>query len=161
MTINFFSKCSKFDIDSTNGRKKSEKVFGYQDNCIWIGDYQFSQSRKRLLVLVMKKSDESALMQIFQEFGTLLHVDSQGAFWSSVLWKFSHADFTRVWKSLTCWLSKAVLKQCFLESGLTKFLTVCNFQNKVPMKIIFFLKNSNIWCRFQKWNKRITKIFWF
>ena len=32
----------------------------------------------------MKKSDESALMQIFQEFGTIKHVDCQTMFWNRV-----------------------------------------------------------------------------
>ena len=35
-------------------------------------------------------------------------------------------------------MSKGVLKRCFLESGLTKSLTVCNYPNKLAMTIIFF-----------------------
>ena len=46
MTINFFSKCLKFDVESRNGTKESEKVFGFKDTCIWIGDDIFSKSRK-------------------------------------------------------------------------------------------------------------------
>ena len=34
MKITFFSKCLKFDVDSRNGRKKSEKIVGFKDNCI-------------------------------------------------------------------------------------------------------------------------------
>ena len=34
---------------------------------------------------VRKKSDESALMQILQEFGTLEHVDCQGVFQNGIL----------------------------------------------------------------------------
>ena len=34
MTIIFFSKCLKFDEESRNGRKESEKVFGFKDNFI-------------------------------------------------------------------------------------------------------------------------------
>ena len=54
--------------------------------------------------------------------------------------KCSRSDFTRVWEPLTCWLSKGVLKQCFLESNLTKSFTVCKFRNKVAMTIIFFFQ---------------------
>ena len=36
--------------------------------------------------------------------------------------------------------SKGILKRCFLESELTKSLTVCNFRNKVGMTTIFFFK---------------------
>ena len=57
-----------------------------------------------------------------------------------IWWNCSHSDFTRVWDPLTCSLSKGALKQCFLESCLTKSLTFCNFRNKVSMTIIFCWK---------------------
>ena len=76
-----------------------------------------------------------------------------------ISWKCSHSDFARVWDPLTCWLSKGVLKQCFLESNLTKFFTACKFRNKKAMTIIFFCKIFKIWCRFQKWNQKRTKSF--
>ena len=45
MTIMFFfSKCLKFDVDSTNKTKNSEKVFGFSDNCIWVESCKFSQT---------------------------------------------------------------------------------------------------------------------
>ena len=97
MTIIFFSKILKCDIDSKNWLKKWERVFRLKDNCIWIGVDKFSQSRKgychwlsmcyerslrfnislREIFLnsgsprVMEKYDVSALMQIWQDFGTL------------------------------------------------------------------------------------------
>ena len=40
----------------------------------------------------------------------------------------------------TCSLSKRVLKRRFLESGLTKIFTVCNFGTILPMTIIFSFK---------------------
>ena len=43
-----------------------------------------------------------------------------------------------MWGAFTCSLSKRVLKQSFLESGLTKFFTVCNFGNTLAMTSIFF-----------------------
>ena len=67
-----------------------------------------------------------------------------------IWWKCSHADFTRVWNPLTCWLLKGVLKWCILESGLTTFFTLFNLRNKVAMAIIFFSKMFKIWFRFQK-----------
>ena len=39
------------------------------------------------------------------------------------------------------WLSKEVTKRLFLESGLTKFLTVCYFGNILPMTMIIFKKS--------------------
>ena len=76
-----------------------------------------------------------------------------------IWWKCSHADFTTVWDPLTCWLSNGVLKRCFLEIALTKSLTVCNFWNEVAMTIMVFFKVFKTWCRFQKWNKKMKKVF--
>ena len=78
-----------------------------------------------------------------------------------IWWKCPHADFTRVCDPLTCWQSEGVLERCFLKSGLTTFFTFCNFRNKVGMAIIFFFKMFKIWCRFQKWNKKIGKNYLF
>ena len=54
-------------------------------------------------------------------------------------------------------LSKGFLNRCFLKSGLTNFFPVCNFRNKVAIRIIFFFKMFKIWCIFQKWNKKVWK----
>ena len=74
--------------------------------------------------------------------------------------KCFHADFTSVWDPSTCWLSKKILKRLFLESALTKSLTVCSFGNRFAMTIYFFLKMFKIWWRLQKWNKKQTASFW-
>ena len=49
-------------------------------------------------------------------------------------------DFATVWDPLICLLSKGFLNQCFLKCGLNNSFTVCNFQNKVVMRIILFFK---------------------
>ena len=56
--------------------------------------------------------------------------------------KFSHAYFKSGWNPLTCWLSKCVVKRCFLGSGQTQFLTVCTFQNRAAVTMIVFSKCS-------------------
>ena len=73
--------------------------------------------------------------------------------------KHSHGDFASNPDTFTCRLSKRVLRQRFLQSGVTKFLIVCNFGNTLAMTIIFFFKISKIWCRFQKWNKNWENVF--
>ena len=78
-----------------------------------------------------------------------------------IWWKCSYADFSSVWHHSTCWLSKSVLKLCFLESALTKSFTAWNFRNKVAITIIIFFKMFKIWCRLQKWNENIRKRFHF
>ena len=72
-------------------------------------------------------------------------------------WKCCHGNFTNIWNPLTCWLWKGVLKRYFLESGINKSFTVCNFRNRVAMTIIFFLRMNKIWCRFQKSKKKNEK----
>ena len=73
--------------------------------------------------------------------------------------KMLSSSFYNSLDPLKCWLSNGVLKRVFLESGLTKSLTVCNFRNKVAMTIIFFLKIFKIRCRFRKWQEKIKKKF--
>ena len=75
----------------------------------------------------------TSLTEIFSESGSPRDDEK-------IWWNCSHADFTRAWDSLKCWLSKGVLERCFLKTGLTKSFTVCDFRNKVPMTIIFFSK---------------------
>ena len=97
MAIIFFSKCLKFDIDLRNRTKKSEIFFFLkispfesrtinsqnleQDNYHW-QSMCFEKARSFNISLievfsksrsprVMKKYDESGVIQIFQEFGTL------------------------------------------------------------------------------------------
>ena len=53
MTIIFFSKSLKFDVDSRKETKKSEKIVGCKDNCTWIGFDKFTQSRTRYLSLAV------------------------------------------------------------------------------------------------------------
>ena len=53
MAIIYFSKSLKFYVDSKNGTKESEKVFGFKDNCITIGDEISSQSRTGYLLLAV------------------------------------------------------------------------------------------------------------
>ena len=78
-----------------------------------------------------------------------------------IWWNCSHADFSRVWDHLTCWLSRVVLEWCFLESGLTKSFTVCNFRKKVAMTIIFFSKCFKFDLDYRNGIKKWVKVFGF
>ena len=107
--ILFFSKCLKFDAYSRNGLKKFEKVFGFRDHCNWFGDDNFSKSRKGYLSLAVN---------VLRNTPKIFHITKGDIFQVSfcqsdekIWWKFSHADFTRIWDPLTCWLAKGFLKQ--------------------------------------------------
>ena len=52
-----------------------------------------------------------------------------------------------------------VLKLCFLESGLTKSLTVSNFRNKVGMTIFFFQNLPNLMFFFPEMQQENPKKF--
>ena len=73
----------------------------------------------------------------------------------------SHGDFASICDTFTCWLSRRVLKLRFLESGLSKIFTVPNLGNTLAMTIILFFKMFKIWRRFQKWIKKLRKMFCF
>ena len=62
--------------------------------------------------------------------------------------KRSDGDLASILDAFTCWLSKRVLKERFLESGLTKIFTVSSFLNTLAMTIILFFKMFKIWCGF-------------
>ena len=51
-----------------------------------------------------------------------------------------HGDLASICDAFKCWLSNPVLKQRFLESGLTKIFTVPSFLNTLAMTIILFSK---------------------
>ena len=86
-------------------------------------------------------------------------------YFSSQWWKnmvnFSHEDFDSVENRLTCWLSKDVLRRRWKVTGVTKPWRVANFENTLPMTIIFCLKMFEIRWRFHKWNKKPRKCFFF
>ena len=96
----FFWKCSKFNADSKNAEKISEKIFGFWDKCIWIVCIQLSLLireylssavnvlRKGLKNIYVSKSDfcnsiiftvitqddKSALIKIESVFRLVYHV---------------------------------------------------------------------------------------
>ena len=49
MRVIFFSKCSKFDGDFTNGVKSPESFFCFLDYCIWIDCCIFSLLQREYL----------------------------------------------------------------------------------------------------------------
>ena len=62
---------------------------------------------------------------------------------------------------LTSWLSITILTEGFLAIYVTTLLAVYNFGNTSAIKAIFFFKMFKIWRRFQKFWKKLRKIFFF
>ena len=78
-----------------------------------------------------------------------------------ICWNCSHEDFTSIWNRLTCWLSKDVLRHCWIVSAVAKRYKVANLGNTLAVRIFFFLKIFKIWWRLHKWNKKRRKCFLF
>ena len=58
MSVIFFWKCSKFNVESKNAEKNPEKIFSFRDKCIWIVCIQLSLLIREYLssaVNVLKK----------------------------------------------------------------------------------------------------------
>ena len=109
--ISFLSKCLKLYVDSRNEIKNPENDIRFPDKTIWIGSCKFSQSwpgylstavnlltnnpkmnlilgetfSKPISLRMMKKHDKSSLVNIWQVFGTLSHVDFQCVFWNDAI----------------------------------------------------------------------------
>ena len=137
-------KICAFESRTINSQNLEEDNYHWQSMC-YETPLRFNRSLRQIFSrsgspIMMKKYDKSALMHISQEFGIV---------------------YSCYYMFITCWFLKEFLKSCFLDSGLTKFFTLCNFRNKVGMAIILFFKMFKIWCRLQKQNEKIRKIFWF
>ena len=136
-----------------------EKLFYFSNSCIWIGRAKFWQSWTKYfpsVVNVLILTRQISLItsgDIFQ----INFPEKNEKTWS----KRSHGAFAGIWHAFTCWLSMCVLKRRLLGSGLSKFFTACNFGNILAMTIMFCFKMFKIWCRFQKWNKKLRKGFLF
>ena len=48
--VHFLKKCSKLHVDSKNAIKKQQNVFGFLDNCIWIGSGKLSLLWRKLVI---------------------------------------------------------------------------------------------------------------
>ena len=57
---------------------------------------------------------------------------------------YSYEDLTRVWDTLTCWLSNSVLKWLFLQSGRAKSFTVSNTARGDFLEISFLKSDEKI-----------------
>ena len=73
MRVTFSWKCSKFYLHFKNGENKSEKVFPFRDNCIWIGCVKLSLLRRECcwpVVNVLKNSPK--ISQLGETFSNLI-----------------------------------------------------------------------------------------
>ena len=134
-------------------------MFRFCDNCVWIGNSKFSQSRIQYLSWAVNVLTNTPNMWNFTKRDILQTNSSHSD--KKKWYKCCHADLTSVWDPLTCWLSKEVLKRHFQESAPTKSSTVCSFRNTLAMTIFFFWKMIKIWWWFQKWEKNFRISFSF
>ena len=75
---------SAFESETTNCLNLEKNTFHWHSMC-YETSLRFNVSLREIFfksgsIIVMEKYDESALMKILQEFGTLSHVDCQRVF---------------------------------------------------------------------------------
>ena len=121
------SKISAFELRTRNYRNLEQDNYHWQ-SMSYETPLRINRSLRQIFSrsgspIMMKKYDKSALMHISREFGTV---------------------YSCYYMFITCSFLKEFLKSCFLDSGLTKFFTLCNFRNKVGMAIILFFKMFKI-----------------
>ena len=76
------------------------------------------------------------------------------------IWQnYCRADVSSVSEHATCWLSISVQTRGFLGISVTTPFAVYNFGRKPAMRLIFSFKNFKIWCRFEKFRKKLKKYF--
>ena len=141
-TIFFLRKIKIWWRFNKRNTKLRRKFFPFYSNSVSIGNSKFSQSQTGYLSSVANVLTNTPKISNFHKRNIfqLILFQSDCKIWN----KCSHAGFTSVWHPLTRWLSKEVLKRCFLESDLTKSLAVCNFGNTLAITIIFFSKMFEI-----------------
>ena len=133
--------------------KNWENVYRVPESCIWIGSCKFLQYGTGYLpsaLSVLTNTPEispNPRGDIFQ----INFPQIDGKTW----YKHSHGDFATIRDTFTCRLSKRVPKRRFLQSGVTKFFTDCNFGKTLAKTIISCSKMFKIWCTFEKWNKKL------
>ena len=92
-------------------KEKTKKIFCFLGNCIWIGCHNASVLWREYLssavsVLTNKPNISDITKRNIFHFGSFQRDNKR-------LQKCCRADFSSVWESLGCWLSKGFLKQTF------------------------------------------------
>ena len=159
MTILFFSKCLKFDVDWRKRTNNSEKVGQFSDNWIWIGSCKFLQLWTGYLpsaVNVLTKSRKISPNSEGHIFQMNFTQNEKKKLIKALSWKLGS-----ICDTFTFWLPKPVLKQWCWESFLTKIFTVCNSGSTLAMTMIFSFKVFKLWWRIEKGKKWWRKSFLF
>ena len=124
MSVIFFSKLSKVDVDFRNGVKNWENGSSFLDHCIWIGCCKFSLLQREYL-----SSADTVLTnspKILRESYFALHFPQSDA---KIWLKCRRGYLKGAFHPLACWLLSSVLKLGFLGIYLTKSFAVCSFRN--------------------------------
>ena len=85
--VTFWSKCLKFNLDFKHLAKKSEIVFCFWDNCIWIGIVKLSLLIREIFsnsinLTVINKYDKEEVMPIWTVLGHVYHVAFRWVLWN-------------------------------------------------------------------------------
>ena len=116
--------------------KKSEKIFTFLDNLIWIGSSKFSLlPPKHFSSGVNVLPNGLKILNITNKYFLRLKFsqsDEQG--WQN----YYRADYSSICDLLTCWLSSGALKRDSLGIYKSTYLTVYTFGKAQAMTLVFF-----------------------
>ena len=126
-TIVFFLKYSKLYLGFKNAEKKWENCFCFLDIWIWVSFVKLSLLRREYWSRVVNALSNSP--KIFcitkRDFLQFNLTDSDQYMW----WRCYCADYNSVWDCLPCYMSKGLVKRCFLGICRRTSFTASNFEN--------------------------------
>ena len=113
---------------------------------------------------LLRREHFSLAVNLLRNSSVILHITKRdfsqlNCFPIDQLMRLWASDFNSVWHRLPCPLLKSLLKGDCLDICLTTSFPVCNFIYTSAMRVIFFLKLSKIYSRFQKLRKEFGKPF--
>ena len=68
MKLIFVSEHWKFNVDSRNAKKMQQKIYGFLDNLIWIGNGKFSLITTRILVIGSQRVNRSSSHKLWGDW---------------------------------------------------------------------------------------------
>ena len=132
-------------------------MFCLWENCISIGCIKLS---------LLRREDLSMALNMLTNRIKILHIINRDflqvncfPIYQKIWYRCCRSAFKSVGIRLPCCFLKANLKRDFLDIDLTTFLEGRNLRNKSAMRVIPFFKMFKVSARFQKWRKKLRKIF--
>ena len=152
MRVIFFQKYSIFKLDFQNAEKKSENVFCFRENCIWLHCVKLSLLRREYLLSALSVLGNSL---------EILHITKRDFLQINCLHRDHYFD-NNVWGLLPCCFPKDSLKRDFLDIDASMFVeSAISEMPELWQSYFFFWKCSKFKLDFKNGEKNSEKVFCF